>query len=538
MRTRTSRLLVAASLVLAGLVATSPLVASAGPRTVSGTKKTPTPTPTTVAVSPTTTTPTTIAEAVTTTTTEAPDTTTTTDAPTTTTTQPAVTTTTEAPTVTTTPVTAVTESVKRVVPTRFGIGVHGAADSTGILGWMPRTTVPWDYAYRYIGGGLNTGPGKNWTDWAPDATMPINYATAAESKGYTPVFSYYTLLAAIGPCASTCGEAQRDLTNLNSPSVMALYYADFAKLMQRLGNQTHDGVAGYGKDAIVHVEPDLSGYAQSATSSSAKCFGFCTGVGHDPSMLRASVRSSGFPQAASYPDTYRGFNQTLLKLRDVYAPNVRLAFHVSNWATGFDLNSATTPLDPVALGQKAGAFAAASGASWTDGTTSTFDLLFNDVSNKDAGHYTYLLGKPRFWDQDNAAFPNFHRWEAYVKTVTDATGRKAIVWQVPIGNQLYLSMNNTVGHFQDNRVEYFFSHLEELRASGIVGLLFGKTTTESTANWDAAGDGVTNPPPICNSDGWSSGKVVCTSLATPGADDDGGYLRFSAKAYYAAPLPL
>lgn len=433
--------------------------------------------------------------------------------------------------------TATTSFPVRPAPTTFGFGVEATLDAKTMYGWLPRVGTM-DYAYRYLGGGPGTA--ANWTSMALNATYPIRFATEAALKGYKPVFTYYNLLASRSTCAATCGEAQRDLTNLNDAAAMRAYFQDFEKLMQRLGTGVFDGVVGYGKDAIVHVEPDLSGYANLAVlSPAARCYGFCSGSGNDPSRLRASVASSGFPLAAKYANTYRGFNQVLLRLRDRYAPNVRLALHVSNWTTGYDLNSATESwLDPVALGTKAGQFAAASGASWSDGTTSTYDLLFNDVSNKDAAYYTIVLRKPRWWDQDNSVFPNFHRWEAYVKAFTTAAGRKAIVWQVPMGNQLYRSMDNTRGHWQDNRVEYFMGHVAELRDAGLVGVLFGRTQSDTTTYWDGAGDGVTNPEPICSSNGWSSGKVVCSSLVAPAADDDGTYLRQSLMAYYKDPLPL
>jgi len=434
--------------------------------------------------------------------------------------------------------TTTTSSVGSATPSHFAVGVMANADSKGIDGWMPRAGVPFDYAYRYIGGGLNTGGTRNWTEWATNATFPINYATDAAARGYTPVLSYYTLNAAIGPC-SACNETQTDLSNLNSPTVMALFYADFAKLMQRLGTGTYDGVTGFGGKAVVHVEPDLSGHAEMAVlNPGANCYGFCTGVGNDPALLKASVASSGYADAASYPNTYRGFNETLLHLRDLYAPNVQLALHVSNWATGFDLNSATTALDATALGQQAGQFAALSGAAPIADGVSTYDMLFNDVSNKDAAYYTYVLHKPRFWDQNNVLFPNFHQWEAYVKAATTVAGKKAIVWQVPIGNQLYLAENNTPGHYQDNRVQYIFGHISELAANGIVGALFGSTLSDATTYWDQHADGVTNPAPVCNSDGWSDGRVVCTSISSPVADDDGGYLRVSVQQYYAHPYPL
>ena len=129
---------------------------------------------------------------------------------------------------------------------------------------MVRSNAAWDYAYRYIGGGINRGGTKNWTEWAANATYPIQFAQAASSHDYVAVFTYYTLNATNGRCTTACSEARKDLTNLNTPSVMKLYYNDFARLMQRLGSGTYGGVKGYGKDAIVHVEPDLSGYAESA----------------------------------------------------------------------------------------------------------------------------------------------------------------------------------------------------------------------------------------------------------------------------------
>jgi hypothetical protein len=326
---------------------------------------------------------------------------------------------------------------------------------------------------------------------------------------------------------------------LNSPPLMALFYADFGLLMQRLGNRTFDGVPGFGGDVIVHVEPDLAGYAESAVLSAAKCYDFCTGVGNNPSLLKTSVASSGVAAVAGYANTYRGFNQALLHLRDLYAPNVRLAFDVSGWATLYDINSAKgTTLDGYALGTKAGQFAAAAGTSWTDGTTSTYDLIFNSVSDRDAGQYLYANNTNRFWDQRNITFPNFRRWEDYMRGVTTAAGRNAMVWQAPMGNQYFQSENNTPGHYQDNRAEYFFNHVTELRDAGLIGVLFGAGMADSTRYYDAKLDGVTNPPVLCTSDGISGGLQLCNNHAAIAKDDDGGYIRMAAQQYYSAPVPL
>jgi hypothetical protein len=422
------------------------------------------------------------------------------------------------------------------LPARLGIGLAASPNDLSPTGWVAGTGVPFDYAYQYLAGGVNTGQG--WQTWNTAAQFPLWYAQSARSRGAIPVLTYYMLLQSAGPCGS-CGEAQRDLANLNTAPLMAAYYQDFTKLMQRLGAASADGIAGYGGTAIVHVEPDLSGYAEQAVQSPGSCYGYCRGVGNDPSLLQASVASSGNSDVASYPDTYQGFNLALLHLRDRYAPNVKLAFHVSNWATSRDIGSDPDPtLDGAAQGDIAGAFAAASGVSSAPAGTSTYDLVFNDVSDRDAGYYKYVLGRANaFWDRLNVTVPDFARWEQFLGAVTATTARRAVVWQVPLGNQWSRSENNTAGHYQDNRAEYFFAHPAELRSAGVIAVLFGLGNAGSTTNTDAEGDGVTNPPEVCTSDGLSSGTVCNTHLATV-SDDDGGYLRAAAGTYYAAPLSL
>ena len=421
------------------------------------------------------------------------------------------------------------------LPSHFGFGLAAHPDARGLEGWVPESGVPWDYVYQYLAGGANTGQG--WQAWNTEGRFPLLYAQRAAARRAMPVFPYYQLLQSNGPCNS-CPESQRDLANLNSASTMAAYYADFATLMKRLGAGTHNGVTGYGGTAIVHVEPDLSGFAQQAVLDNQRCFGHCTGQGNDPSLLRASVASSGVAEVSAYPNTYRGFSLALLHLRDLYAPNVLLAFHVSSWSTLFDVATSTDPsLDPAALGARAAEFARRSGVTEAPAGTSTYDLVFNDVSDRDAGWYERVAGRNVWWDRQNVALPNFHRWERYLAAVTSGTGRQAMVWQVPLGNQVFRTMDDTAGHYQDNRAEYFFAHVDELVASGVVAVLFGRGNEGSTTNWDDRGDGVTNPPASCTSRGLSTGQV-CNDRVSTVADDDGGFLRQAGRAYYNAPVRL
>ena len=424
-----------------------------------------------------------------------------------------------------------TRDIPSGLPAHLGIGLAAEPSTDGIYGWMPNSGVPWDYAYQYLAGGVNTGGG--WETWNAGAQFPLYYAQGAALHNYIPVFSYYEMFQSNGSCGS-CGESQKDLSNLNNAATMASYYQNFALLMKRLGSGTYDGVTGFGKTAIVHVEPDLSGYAEQAVLDNMTCSGYCTGQGNDPALLKAAVKGSGYGDVTAYPDTYQGFNQALLHLRDLYAPNVLLAFHVSTWATTKDVGSDTsTTLDANALGQEAGSFAAQSGATAMPGVASTYDLLFNDVANRDAGDSKYVYNDPNaWWDKLNVTFPNFHRWESYIGAVHATAGRPVIVWQIPLGNQYFDTENNTNGHYQDNRAEYFFGHMAELAQAGVIGLIFGTGIRGSTVYNDGMNDGVTNPTSVCTSDGVSSGQV-CNNHTSSVSDDDGGYLRIAGQQYYA-----
>lgn len=417
------------------------------------------------------------------------------------------------------------------LPSHFGIGLSAAPNTNGIYGWMPNSGTPWDYAYQYLSGGVNTGTG--WETWNPSGQFALYYAQGAASHGYIPVFPYYEMLESNGSCNS-CIDAQKDFSNLNNASTMAAYFQNFTLLMKRLSAGTYNGITGFGKTAIVHIEPDLSGYAEVGVLNNAKCYGYCTGQGNNPAFLRASVAASGDPDVASYPNTYQGFNWALLHLRDLYAPNVLLAFHVSDWATGQDIGSSSDPnLNASALGQEAGSFASQSGISGVPAGASTYDLLFNDVLDRDAAYYKYVLHDPsHWWDRYNSTFPNFHRWETYISAASGAASRSVIVWQVPEGNQYFDTENNTSGHYQDNRAEYFFSHIPELVQSGVIGMMFGAGNSGSTVHWDGNGDGVTNPPSFCTTDG-SSGGQICNTHPSSVSDDDGGYLRTQGQQYYA-----
>jgi hypothetical protein len=419
---------------------------------------------------------------------------------------------------------SVSAAVPSGLPSHFAFGVSAGQGDT----WMPQTGIPWDYRMQYLAGGVNTGSG--WETWNSNGTYVLNYANESAQHGYIPMFPYYELLQSSGSCGS-CGENQKDITNLNTPSLMNAYYANFALLMQRLGPGTYGGVTGFGKTALIDIEPDFTGgYAVQAANNNGVCFGFCSGQGNNPTFLKASVASSGYTDVAAYPNTYAGYVQALAHLRDLYAPNVVLGLDVSNWGTGDDIGlDSNAGTNVAALGQEEGTFLSLTGPH---------DLLFNNPLDRDAGQYLAVYGQNRWWDRLNVAYPNFHRWEQFLQSTSAADGgRSMLLWQVPVGNQYFDTENNTNDHYQDNRPEYVFSHISELIQNGIIGAIFAPGNAGNTSYTDSDNDRVVNFASSCTTNGISSGQICNNHTATV-ADDDGGFIRMSAQSYYQSPVLL
>jgi len=395
----------------------------------------------------------------------------------------------------------------------------GLANEPTDLSWMTSSGVPWRYRYQYLAGGVNTGSG--WETWnSPAGAYATLYMNASSANSYIPVFSYYELLQSTP--STGANESDRDFSNLNNTSTMAAYYANFKLLMQLAGT--------YGKTVVVQVEPDLWGYLEQRAAGGAA------------STLTASVASSGFGDVSGIPNTAQGFADALLKLRDLYAPNALLAIHASAWGSGIDIASDTSAaVNPVAEADKTAAFLNSAGIA-SNAFGSTWDLVFNDVDDHDAGWWEKQgadnAGFTHWWDPTNTSFPNFSRYLAWVAELHSKTARPQVVWQVPEGNQYYLTMNNTCGHYQDNIAPYFISHASDLYAAGLIAVLFGAGNSCQTTNTDLQGDGVSNNggAPTTDTLGHCS---ACNTQASTSTDDDGGYLRrFVGQYYGSAACPV
>ncbi|MBI3948522.1 MAG: hypothetical protein HY321_21595 [Armatimonadetes bacterium] len=373
----------------------------------------------------------------------------------------------------------------------------GLANSPEAIGWLKESGVPVELRYQYLAGGVNTG--KGWRTWGPDGSFVSSYARASRRLGTVAVFPYYMLLQSRP--ARGRGEGERLYNNLNDPETMRAYYEDFTLLVRRVGE------AG---GAIVHVEPDLFGFLQKDYAAGGR-----KGAGDIP----AAVAATGIEELRDLPDTAHGFGRALLRLRNRYGPNVLLGIHASHWATGVDVGSSPDPdVDARDLGGRTARFLRGFGDGW--------DLVFVDPSDRDsAWKEAHWPGQRRhWWDLADRAYPNFARYRDWVDAVSTGLDLRVVVWQIPVGNTLYRTLDNTKGHYQDNRAQYFLEqreHVAEWARAGVVAFLFGAGIGGATDYLDSRRDGITNPPPI-------NGNARESRYA----DDDGGYLREAITRYY------
>jgi len=344
----------------------------------------------------------------------------------------------------------------------------GLADPPGGAAAL-RRSAPFGFRYQYLAGGVNTGQG--WATWNPGGTFASMYVRDSWSHGEIPVLTFYQLLQS-NPKGGD--EGQTDLAHLRDPAVMQAYWADVRLLFQRVRGT---------KPVVVHVEPDLWGYLEQANA--------------------VALGSA--------------FAQRWVSLRDSLAPNVILAYHMSGWGTKHDIVY-EKPSDATVR-----AYATES-ARFYLALHARFDLSFEDFSDRDAGFYEKTQGNAKTWFTP----ADFHRHLLYGATFVKLAGIRMAAWQIPLGNTLMSAMDDTWGHFQDNRVQWLLGdsgrvHLRAYAAAGYVGFLFGGGADGTTCACDARHDGVTNPAPI---DG--------NTRPSLSADDDGGYFRAQARAYYKA----
>jgi hypothetical protein len=339
----------------------------------------------------------------------------------------------------------------------------------------------WDLRYQHLG--------SNWTQWNANGAFVTMYLQESQNLGALPVFTYYGMLKSSPEKVDASAIAAEIRKNCGDEKRMRRYFEDVRLLMQLAG--------AHKKPVVIHVEPGL--WARFLASPEF--------APNSLDKIPVKVKSSGVPELEGLDDTAASFGKAFGVLRDRLAPNVLLAWHVSK-VDGFTPEVAADAL------LRCGAW----------------ELLFTDVGDRDAGYKEARGATDAWWKE--ADFSAFRDWG---KQVYARTGLPLMIWRIPLGNTVMAACNNTPWHFMDNRAEYWLEkyptnrHIAEWADAGFIGLLFGGGTVECTVHKDNAKDGVTNPPPIPGNKGEKSEFP----------DDDGGYLRLRAGAYYqSGPLKL
>jgi hypothetical protein len=174
------------------------------------------------------------------------------------------------------------------------------------------------------------------------------------------------------------------------------------------------------------------------------------------------------------------------------------------WGAWYDVTDSNA--DAAASGRAVGAFLRTMGADLTDFVgVETLDRDAGFWETGGGGNTCDPVNNPRgavYWDEANVGFPNFAQHLAWVGALTDELQRPALWWQTPMGVPSD-QCGGTNEHYRDNRVHYFFAHVDELVAAGGAGMTFG------------------------------TGAGGQTNLAT-----DGDQLKTAATAYMASPFAL
>jgi hypothetical protein len=336
------------------------------------------------------------------------------------------------------------------LPARLLVGLFEDAGQT----WMRDSAVPWNVRYRY----LVKGWANNWGWGAYDGSWGLQYLRECDAQGFIPAVQYYQVNGEPG------GGEDQFLAKTQNATTMRSYFSDFKMFMQRARE--------FGKPVLVMVEADGFGLLQKQTQSNPHAY--------------AAVAATGLPELSGLPNTVASWGLAFLQLRKaVGANNVILGIHVSAWAGDGDLAhfSVTTPLQGEVT--KVHNFLKPLGLA-SNVTGATWDVLVADPLDRDADFFLRIHGQDRWWNASDSApitSKSFNRYAEWLRLWNVASGKRWVLWQIPLGNSHHLNVDNTSNApragYKDNRAEYFFgsggsAHREKFASAGVIALLFGK----------------------------------------------------------------
>ena len=284
-----------------------------------------------------------------------------------------------------------------------------------------------------------------------------NLLQSSEAAGQIPMVVYYTVFRTI---AEGAGHLPGGL--LNDSNVR-----DYLRDWRFTLGVVNDYQQQSGKPVMIHIEPDLWGFAQQG------------GPGRrSPRDLPTNVQWAAEPDCPEQENNFAGFGECMVRMARRYAPQATIGLMASGWATGMgDINLSTDPrLDVEGIARSTGEYMNELGANLAD-------FLVVEFSDRDAGYYAAQGQSTRWYDPNNRTFPNFHRTFLWGKTLADTVKLPLVWWQIPMG---HMGLGNRddgrcTGAWQDNRVDYLLEHLDEVAATQAVALAFGPGACNQTS---------------------------------------------------------
>jgi len=303
--------------------------------------------------------------------------------------------------------------------------------------------IPIDLHYAYL---VGYGDQGGWPTWNTDGNYPKFFAETADSHGVTPMYIYYQLALEL--------ETGNDAV-LADTDRMHQYLTDQRLLFTRLSET--------GLPSAIVFEPDFFGYLMQRADS-----------GTGPDQLIARTHHADVPECAALPETAAGLTRCVVAIARAVDPNVRIGFAASAWGAWWDPLDAGADVEGRA--RTVAAFLRSVGADDTD-------FVAVETLDRDAGFWETSGGGPTcsvtdgsrgpvYWDEANATLPNFDQHLRWVGALTDELGLPALWWQTPLGVPSD-TCGGTDEHYRDNRVHYFFGHVDELVSAGGAGVTFG-----------------------------------------------------------------
>ncbi|MEW2119261.1 RICIN domain-containing protein [Streptomyces sp. NPDC005474] len=277
-----------------------------------------------------------------------------------------------------------------------------------------------------------------WGCWTGDTTAPGFYVTwgddhvakATYQGKPRPQKNFWTWysLRDLGDAAGE-GDGPGEVKAINRTDLLTRYMNDYRFFLQKIGNSQD----------MIDIEPDFWGYVRSL------------GNAH---KVAAQVTASNPTDCGSQENSAAGLSRCLIAMAHKYAPNTGAGFHLTCWDWQ---NSVQKCVD-----------------DYTDLGAKNADFLVSDVSDRDAGWYALPQhgGRDTYWNDQKAADAL-----KFYKTMAESVGKPVVLWQIPVGN---MAQNNTLNHYKDDKVDWFFGHMDQVAKAHIAGLLFGAGQQEQT----------------------------------------------------------